>query len=241
MFNFRKAVLIIHGFAGGTYDEEPLLFYLQPIYRFDVFNFTLPGHMTNLSTDVEYEDWIHAVDKRINKLVELGYNDIYLVGHSMGGVLATYAAIKHKQVKKLVLIAPAFQYLSTDKDESTFSKSIKYGPELVKTYNPKEILSRFLKVSIQQLKEFEKIVSDAQENPVNIKVPTFIIQGLSDQVVPYESSEKIYNEMTCKKYLLEIEGVTHDVFYGEKVEEICEEISKFLKKTNYDAENIRKW
>ena len=240
MFNFKKAVLIIHGFAGGTYDQEPLFFRLQSESKFDVYNFTLPGHITNLSTNVEYYDWIQAVYKRIDKLISIGYKDIYVIGHSMGGILATYAAIKYKQVKKVVLVAPAFEYLSTD-DKSTLSKSLKYGPDLVKTYNPKEIISRILKVSFQQLKEFEKIVEVSGENPSKLEVPTLIIQGTSDQLVPYESSENIYNQMNCKKYLIEVEGVTHDVFFGVKVSEICEEICIFLKKNNYSAENIRKW
>ena len=240
MIKFKKAVLIIHGFAGGTYDEEPLFFRLQSESKFDVYNFTLPGHITNLSTDVEYQDWIDAVDKRINRLINIGYRDIYVVGHSMGGVLATYAAIKYKQVKKLVLVAPAFTYLSTE-DKSTFSKSLKSAPELIKEYNPKEIISRFLKVSLQQLKEFEKIVDISQENPSKISVPTLIIQGTSDSLVPYQSSEKIFSEMNCTKYLIEVEGVTHDVFFGVKVDSICEEITLFLKKHNYSAENIRKW
>lgn len=240
MFNFKKAVLIIHGFAGGTYDQEPLFFRLQSESKFDVYNFTLPGHITNLSTNVEYHDWIHAVDKRIDKLISIGYKDIYVIGHSMGGVLATYAANKYKQVKKVVLVAPAFTYLSTE-DKSTFSKSLKCGPEIIKEYNPKEIISRFLKVSIQQLKEFEKIVNDSQDNPSKLEVPTLIIQGTSDSLVPYESSENIFNKMKCKKYLIEIDGVTHDVFFGVKVNEICDEICNFLKKNNYSAENIRKW
>ena len=40
----RKAVLIIHGFAGGTYDEEELANYLKLNTRYDVYQFTLPGH-----------------------------------------------------------------------------------------------------------------------------------------------------------------------------------------------------
>ena len=33
----RKAVLIIHGLAGGTYDEEPLANYLELNRKLDVF------------------------------------------------------------------------------------------------------------------------------------------------------------------------------------------------------------
>ncbi len=237
---FRKAILIIHGFAGGTYDEEPLLFHLQPKLEFDVYNFTLPGHMTNLSSDVVYDDWINAVNERIDKLISMGYNKIYLVGHSMGGLLATHAAIKYTEVKKVVLIAPAFKYLSTA-DESSFKKAIKNGPEIIKTYHFGEVVSRILKVSVSQYKEFQKLVSLSQENPKKLTVPTLVIQGTSDKIVPYESSEKIFEEMTCPKWLIKIDGVTHDVFYGEKVSEICNEIYKFLKVSNYNEEDIRNW
>ena len=40
---FRKAILIIHGFAGGTYDEEELAFNLELNKSFDVFNDSLFG------------------------------------------------------------------------------------------------------------------------------------------------------------------------------------------------------
>ena len=46
---FKKAVLIIHGFAGGTYDEENLANYLELDKNYKVFQFTLPGHDKNLS------------------------------------------------------------------------------------------------------------------------------------------------------------------------------------------------
>lgn len=240
MFKYRKAVLIIHGFAGGTYDEEPLFFYLQPKLEFDVYNFTLPGHSTNLSSDVVYEDWIKAVDEKIACLKKIGYKKIYIVGHSMGGVLATHAAIKHVEVKKIVLVAPAFSYLSMT-NENTLSKAIKSGPDILKTYQAKEVIGRVLKVSIKQLKEFTKLVELSQSNPSMLTVPTLIIQGLDDNIVPYKSSEKIFEEIVSPKWLIEVNGVNHDVFSGILVDEINEEICKFLKQRNYRAEEKRKW
>lgn len=240
MFKYRKAVLIIHGFAGGTYDQEPLFFRLQPKLEFDVYNFTLPGHRTNLSSDVKYEDWIEAVDKKIELLKSMGYKKIYLIGHSMGGVLASMAAVKHPEVKKLVLVAPAFKYLSLT-GENTFIKAIKNGPSIIKTYKGKEVFSRFLKVSFSQLRQFEKLVDLGEEIPKQITIPTLIVQGTSDNIVPCKSSENIYEELKGKKWLLKVDDVTHDVFDGVKVEEICNEILLFLKKNNYNAEKIRKW
>ena len=57
MIFFRKAVLIIHGYAGGTYDLENLSNYLERRCSLDVYSFTLPGH-TKLSL---------KTTKRINK------------------------------------------------------------------------------------------------------------------------------------------------------------------------------
>lgn len=237
---FRKAILIIHGFAGGTYDEEPLFFKLQRNLEFDVYNFTLPGHSTNLSADVKYIDWIKAVDEKIEYLNNVGYKKIYIIGHSMGGVLATHAAIHYKSVKKLVLVAPAFEFLSLEK-ENSFVKMLKNGPEIIKTYHVKEVFSRFLKVSFSQFKEFEKLINMSKDNPEKITVPTLVIQGLSDQLVPYESSKKVFESMNCNKWLIEIDEVTHDAFCGVKVDKICEEINKFLKSHKYSAERTRKW
>ena len=75
---FRKAILIIHGYAGGTYDEEDLANYLELNKFYDVFQFTLPGHSKNLSK-VKYQDWINKSEEMMNFLIDNGYKSIYLI------------------------------------------------------------------------------------------------------------------------------------------------------------------
>lgn len=239
MINFRKAVLIIHGFAGGTYDEEALFFHLQPDLKFDVYNFTLPGHSTNLSNNISYNDWMKSVDEKIDELRKIGYKNIYLIGHSMGGVLAVHAAIKNPEVKKVVLVAPAFRYLAMEGDLR--DKIIKSGPDILKTYDAKEVISRMLKVSVNQTKEFMKFIDYSKNIPELLTVPTLIIQGQEDQVVPKESSKKLYEDLGCPRWLINVSGVNHDVFRGPKVDLINKEISLFLKSNKYKAESIRNW
>ena len=118
---FRKAILIIHGFAGGTYDEEELANRLELNKFYDVYQYTLPGHSKNLSK-VKYQDWIKKSEDMMNFLIDNGYKSIYVIGHSMGGVIACYLASKYKEVRKLVLCAPAFQYLSIEKDKKNISE-----------------------------------------------------------------------------------------------------------------------
>ena len=110
MFERKKAILLIHGFVGGNYDYENLPNELQLYRNFDVFTFTLPGHEKTVVKGVKYQEWLDASVEKIKFLIENNYKEIYLIGHSMGGVIATYLASKYTEVKKLVLVAPAFRY-----------------------------------------------------------------------------------------------------------------------------------
>ncbi len=225
---FRKAVLVIHGFAGGEYDEEFLVYRLTPIWNLDVYTFTLPGHDSNLATNIKYKDWVHSAEEHLERLIKLGYREIYVVGHSMGGLLATYLAGKYKEITKVVLAAPAFQYLAPNQDNKVLT-TMKNAPNLIKTYKAKEIISRVLKVSPMMLYEFTKLVSNAQTYPDKVTIPTLIIQGNADQLVPKESSEYVFEHIKSKsKKLVIANGMDHDLFRGEKKDIIIDEVVKFL-------------
>lgn len=61
---FRKAILIIHGFGGGVYDEEYLSTELEFINGYDVFTFTLPGHDT-MPGKYTRADWIRCSSEHL--------------------------------------------------------------------------------------------------------------------------------------------------------------------------------
>lgn len=228
---FRKAILIIHGFAGGTYDEEELANYLELNKNFDVYQFTLPGHNMNLSR-VKYNEWINESEKQVKWLISNGYGNIYLIGHSMGGVIATYLATKYREVKKLVLAAPAFQYLSVVKDTLNVKKSMQVAPKIVKTYGTSEILSRFLKLNASSIGEFMSLVRHYYDYPKDVVCPILIIQGKSDDLVPLTSSKYVYDTVQSKvKKLVYVKGTTHDIFRSSNKLEIYNVIEKFLKNT----------
>ena len=69
--------------------------------NFDVYTFTLPAHEKHVVKDVKYEEWIKAADNQIKFLLEHNYKEIYLMGHSMGGVIATHLASIYPQVKNI--------------------------------------------------------------------------------------------------------------------------------------------
>ncbi len=227
---FRKAILIIHGFAGGTYDQEELAFKLELTKSFDVYQFTLPGHDVNLSK-VNYEDWINASEEKLNLLIKSGYKKIYIIGHSMGGVIATYLATKYKQVKKLVLLAPAFHVLNITNEEINIKESLKKIPKIIDDYKD-EIIGRFLKLDMGAVKELMTLVKTYYSVPKSIKCPVLILQGEEDHIVPKSSSEYVYSESNSSlKKLIFIKSVDHEICKSERREEVFEIIEEFLKYT----------
>ena len=226
---FRKAILIIHGFAGGTYDQENLANYLQLNRSFDVYQFTLPGHNKNLSK-VKYQEWIKESENKIEWLIENGYNNIYLIGHSMGGVIASHLATKYRQIKKLVLAAPAFHYLNVENDDLNIKESLKVAPKVIEDYGSDEVVARFLKLDISAIKEFMLLVKKYYHAPKDVICPVLILYGTDDHLVPSTSSEYVYKELNQNiKKLVYIKGATHDVFRDDKKQQIFEIVEKFLK------------
>lgn len=227
---FRKAILIIHGFGGGTYDEEYLSNRLELIRNFDVFTFTLAGHDGLFKSNMTEEDWIKSTENMIKFLIKNNYKTIYVIGHSMGGVLAARLASKYKEIKKIVLLAAAFRYLEFKDNNVDIVKSLKKTPELVKDYKD-EFISRIIKMPPNAIKEFMSTIKNNEYVLKNITIPTLIIQGTNDTLVPLETADYIYNEIPSKqKEVLILNDVNHDIFKSNKKEEITEEIKKFLTK-----------
>jgi esterase/lipase len=227
---FRKAILIIHGFAGGTYDEEFLAHRLELIRNFDVYTFTLAGHDGLFKSNMNEAEWIKSAEDMMEFLIKNRYKTIYVVGHSMGGVIATHLANKYKEVKKIVLVAAAFRFAGYKEESFKIIDSLKETPKIFKDYSKDEIMTRLIKMPIHAVKEFANLVRNNEKNLKTIKIPVLIIQGNNDSLVPLETADFIYNEIPSEeKNILICDGVTHDVFRSKKKQEITKEIIEFLK------------
>ena len=214
---------------------ESLAWRLEKRFTLNVYQFTLPGHAYKEACT--HKDWIRSVDEKIEELIKMGYSKIYVVGHSMGGVLAAYAASKYPQVKKVVLAAPAFKYIG---DKNHFS--IKKATSIVRDYGLPEIIFRGLeRLPMNAINEFMTLVNKLQETPTKISAPILILQGLKDDIAPRESSEYVFNsDKKRKKSLVYLEKSNHDLFNGPQKDEINIKIEKFLLfgKTKGEKETI---
>lgn len=90
----KKVILFIHGFMGSPKQFDRLTKQLADCGA-DMLCLTLPGHGAGVEEFIKSgaEDWQEAVNEAIDRL-RRDYDCIYLVGHSMGGLLAVLSAIK---------------------------------------------------------------------------------------------------------------------------------------------------
>lgn len=227
---------MVHGFAGGTYDEEALANYLELESKFDVYTFTLPGHDNVFNKKITKEDWIKKAEDTLNMLIDNGYKKIYVVGHSMGGIIACYLASKYSQIKKLVLAAPAFESVIYQDGDLKIMDTIKKSPNIMKTYKSSEVIARVFKLPLNMVTEFIELEKQYAHIAYNIKTPTMIIHGTKDQIVPLESSEKIFTMLDSKiKKLYIVKNVSHDIYRGNRKEEMFKITKEFLKYRQKDT------
>ena len=230
MKKIRKAILIIHGFAGGVYDQEILNHELELKWNYDVFTFTLPGHEGITDRNIKSEEWVSKAEFELNYLIDNGYKNIYVIGHSMGGVIAGYLASKYKEVKKLVLVAPAFRHYGFEDGTFSLKNTVVKGGKILDQYGFKMVANRFLKLPTAYVTEFRKLVKENQETCKNIHIPTLIFRGTEDEIVPEDAINLIYEQIDNPyKKIVHLEGITHDVFREELKFETVEYIKDFLK------------
>ncbi len=230
---FRKAVVIIHGFTGNLYDNEYLMNYLEDEMLFDVYAETLPGHNKDRFSKANVDDWKNAVDAMINRLIEKGYKSIYVIGHSMGGVLASYIAGRHPEIKKMVLINAAFNYFNFNQNKEDIKE------KSLKKYS--NLWQKLIRTSPAMINEFRKLVDEGKDFLQDVKCETLILRSMEDGVIPYDTGDLIYNSINSKsKYITNISGVGHRLMVSDKRDIASEYIRLFLKGGRKWKKNIKK-
>ncbi|WP_188456852.1 alpha/beta hydrolase [Virgibacillus oceani] len=226
------ACLIIHGYTGGPYEVEPLSTYLKENTNWHIEVPTLPGHGRKLALEnVSHKNWIAAAEDSLKKLNER-YDEVYLIGFSMGGMIASYLTAKYK-VDKLVLLATAGKYLSFKQICRDISEVVADGFK-GKLRQNKLYLHYKKKLGAVPFKanlEFLKLVKFTKPYLKNIESPVMIAQGQQDGMVPYKTAYYLNKEITSKrKEVVFFERSRHLICLGNDKDTLNTMIYQFLTK-----------
>ncbi|MBN8210859.1 alpha/beta fold hydrolase [Bacillus sp. NTK071] len=222
--------MLIHGFTGAPYEVEPLAEYFKSQTNWILSVPTLPGHgEADTLRGVTYNQWIATAEASLKELMEK-CDTIYLIGFSMGGVLAGYLATKY-QVDKLVLLSAAIHYIhpiQMIKDIGGMITDLGKGKLL---HN--ELFSRYSKklktTPVLASIEFRKLVQRLKPSFKRVSVPTIILQGKLDGMVPYKTAHTIYHLIDSdQKQVCIMEKSKHLICHGEDQNDVIDKVFAFL-------------
>jgi carboxylesterase len=105
-------LLFIHGFTASPTEMRPMASFIKNATGWRCAGPLLPGHGSRIE-DLRYtrgEDWVAAVEKAYATLSQ-DCSQVFLVGLSMGAVLACHVALRRSgdgKLRGVILLAPAF-------------------------------------------------------------------------------------------------------------------------------------
>ena len=227
---FMIGCLFIHGFTGAPYEIEPLARYIRDSTDWVVRTPTLPGHGETLYLKgTHYSEWIEYAEKELIDLLRT-CDKVFIIGFSMGGLIAGYLATRYP-IQKLVLLSAAAYYINPKQLVADIKIMLRDG--LNKTLHKNELYLRYKKkivdTPLSATIEFRKLVRKIRPELHRIKVPTLIVQGECDGIVPIKSANYLHQVISStEKKLLLLPCAKHHVCYGEDQDKLFKEVDTFL-------------
>lgn len=189
-----ETFIYLHGFASSPQSTKAR--YLGD--RFQTLKISL------LTPDLNQDDFTYLTLTRQIQQVQAAFppdpQPITLIGSSFGGLTAAWLGERQIQVSRLVLLAPAFQFLS--------HWLPKLGPEQVQRWQAEQYLSVYHYGTKQMLPLHYGFVTDAtqyEETKLQRPIPTLILHGQADEVIPIQASRNFANQRPWVK-LLELDS-----------------------------------
>lgn len=227
------AVLILHGYTGSPHD----MYYIgREINKagFTIYIPRLSGHGTN-SIDFLNSSWKDWLRKSYESYLNLNsyYEKTYVLGLSMGGVLATLLAEKF-EIEKVVLAAPALLTADWRIKLTPFMKFfIKRIPKRsVQTFDDHNL--DFLAKNYwnydwpSKAADLYKLERLAVKNLDNIKSKLFVILSEKDDAVPLSVKNLIENRVHSNYDFLILKESGHVVVNDIEKETVAKETINWL-------------
>jgi uncharacterized protein len=178
--------IYLHGFSSGPGSTKAR--YIQAQFAQIGIELQVP--------DLNQDDFTHlTVSRQIAQVVDLFPSDrqpVTLIGSSLGGWIAAIIAQNHPQVERLVLLAPAFDFLA--------HWLPKIGEQQLNSWQKTGYLSIYHHAIKDLVPLHYEFLTDARRYPLaeidsplerlrQRVLPTLIIHGIHDDVIPVAASQ----------------------------------------------------
>lgn len=210
----EKNYIYLHGFASSPASKKAQ--YLRDRFASVGINLNIP--------DLNQGDFSHLTLTRQLEQLESEFptvsKPIIVIGSSFGGLTAAWLAEQNLCVEQLILLAPAFNFLS--------EWFLKLGTEKLNQWKDQGNLSVYHYAENRNLPlhyQFFEDLSQYSDQQLQREIPTLIIHGIEDEIIPIQASRN-YAEQRPWVKLIELDS---DHTLDNVLDEIWQEIQRVLK------------
>ena len=203
------AAILVHGFA-----DSPLVWrgFAEALAEHDVTcrAIRLPGFAKPMEAfrRTRLRDWLDHLDRTVHAL-EQTHDEVWLIGHSMGGALVTRYALEQSRARRvdgIVLLAPLIEVSSarspvlsprawyriadnclifTDVIESPFSPNVT-DSDALEGYT----IDRFIPRQVYQ--EMFQLADSIEDRAPELEAPLLLITGGRDRIIDSRAAESFF-------------------------------------------------
>ena len=236
----KHSIILLHG-SGQSHVVWSLTTQFLSDQNYNVFTLDFPGHGNSegesLKTIEEMAEWLEKV------IIKIGIQDLTLVGHSQGCLVALEYTNKFpKKIKNLIFVAGSYEIpvnkslidLAHSGDMESLHLMMKWGyghskqfiggNPLQKILNSSREVTEVLSVDLKACNNYKNGLKAVKK----IKCPTFFILGESDKMIKLEKGRE-FSGLVSGSQIHVIKDCGHMIIL-EKAFEMREKIAEFLKK-----------
>jgi acylglycerol lipase len=248
--NVRAVLIVVHGIGEHSGRYMNVVNHLVPlgyaVYGFDHVGHGRSGGMREFV--VRFDDYTTTLTRycdlvRSRETVK----PVFLLGHSMGGLIASYYLLDHQTTfrgavlaapsikagasvspvnilvtKVLSVIAPGARVLALD------ANGISRDPQVVAAYvrDPLVFHGRTTaRVAVELLKAMRRVTAEAG----SITLPLLVLQGSGDQHVNPAGAQMLFDKAgSGDKTIRVFEGLHHEVFNEPERAQVLDEVEAWL-------------
>ncbi len=219
-------MILLHGFTSSK-DKAHTMLAAETMRKagFATLRFDLYGHGESGGEFRKHTlyKWISNTMAVIDAARDLGYTDLYLSGHSQGGLVAALAAgMEADRIRGMILRAPAFMIPQGAREGRLLGRTFDpdHIPDSVSTIKDLELDGNYFRVA-QTI--------HAEDAADRYKGPVLILHGDEDDTVPLRDSQVMAARYSrCE--LAVMKGETHH--FDRHPEQMQEIILKWLEKNS---------
>ncbi len=245
----KATVLINHGFAEhlGRYD------YLAKELNqsgYNVYRYDLRGHGRSgkRKGHIEsYKDFVDDCREMVDLIQANGEEEIFMLGHSMGGLVTFLYGIEYKDTLKGQILSGAAVgklpsvrgirpillkiinvFFSNRMMENPVTDDICSDPQVVEAYREDPLVLKEATVNFY-VEFLLNAANYALDHLKEYSYPCLILQGEKDKIVPKEIAKKLHSEISSKDKKIKIyEDLFHEILNEKSKDLIISDIVDWL-------------